>query len=541
MKKRKFNLLLNIVSICLSIAAIAVGIYSIKTASLNIGGTIGFEAHNVKATVSAQIKGDSVASDGTVNINGTPRSEYASIGDTINITGTEATTPTLSLPKFYFSDMVDSGTPADIYLKISVINNSAFNIKVYFDAPNITGVTTTIGEGSSSYAKLGTSTTNKSTDLILKLSLNANSSGAYENLADENSFSLTMHLETYEDFYVKNITETICDPPFAEVDNDGNEQLKAIKNTKNIKTSRLCTQLGHGTTQDLNGSEFKQLEWYAFAVKGINTGKGYIYNNVFYENGTENGELSDRWYSLFRIDVNADFSIKVGDNNVSLKGHELWFIQQYTVSGGYMIADENGEVVGTVEGRLFCDENIDSGNTKNTYANSTYQSKMYKYINDNTKTSDTYLTDTGIGFDTYYNNTLSKKTRTVNETANTTIRGETDTTFTVNNNFASTFWLLSYLEIGLLYNTSLTQTNKTCYLGTTYSIGQPNGLVLDDGEGNKFTYGSGWWLRTPSSYNEGCVKIGYMISCQGDIEGADVSGASVSIMNGVRTAFQITL
>ncbi|MDY2696211.1 MAG: hypothetical protein SOV27_03515, partial [Eubacteriales bacterium] len=100
MKKKKFNLLLEIATLCLCIAAIAIGVYSAKNASLNVSGTIGFEAHNVKATISAQIKGDGVTGS-TASADGTPRTDYATIGNTVNLTGTETTTQSLALTKFY--------------------------------------------------------------------------------------------------------------------------------------------------------------------------------------------------------------------------------------------------------------------------------------------------------------------------------------------------------------------------------------------------------------------------------------------------------
>ena len=57
MKKRKFIIWLNFVTICLSICAIAIGVYSIKTATLNVNGAIGFTAHNCKVSVLGDITG----------------------------------------------------------------------------------------------------------------------------------------------------------------------------------------------------------------------------------------------------------------------------------------------------------------------------------------------------------------------------------------------------------------------------------------------------------------------------------------------------
>ncbi|MCI7003266.1 MAG: DUF6273 domain-containing protein [Clostridia bacterium] len=512
MKKRKFNLLLQIATLCLCIAAIAIGVYSAKTASLNVSGTIGFEAHNVKATISAQIKGDGVTGS-TVSADGTPRTDYATIGNTVNLTGTETTTQSLALTKFYFSDMGESGTPADIYLKISVTNNSAFNIKVYFDVPNITGVTATIGEGSSSYVKLGTTDSDKSGNIVLKLSLNKNSSGDYDNLTTENNLNLTMHLEKYEDYYVKSITESVY-----------NTKTKAFEPKE---TSRLCTQLGHGTKEDLNGAEFKQLEWYAFAVKGLDTGKGYMYNNAFYENGTANGTLADRWYTLYDVNVNNDLTITVNSTNKSLKGHQLWFIQQYTVGGGYM-KDTSGS--NFVTGKKFNAD--DSQTTANTYANATYQSDIYKYLNNDTSNkcdsrteNNTFILDTGINLDKNYSTiSAALNKRVVNETAKTK-KGSTE--INVTNNFASTFWLLNYTELGLAYNKSLGQSNY-CSIVKNFSIGKTDGVT-----DMSMVLGVAWWLRSPDAVNLQalCVNV------TGPFSTMNVYTSVV----GVRAAFQIQI
>ena len=56
MKKRKFSMLLNIAVLCLCVAAIAIGVYSAKNASLNVTGTIGFTAHDCKVDVDISFK-----------------------------------------------------------------------------------------------------------------------------------------------------------------------------------------------------------------------------------------------------------------------------------------------------------------------------------------------------------------------------------------------------------------------------------------------------------------------------------------------------
>ncbi|MDY2696062.1 MAG: hypothetical protein SOV27_02750 [Eubacteriales bacterium] len=509
MKKRKFNLLLEIATLCLCVAAIAIGVYSAKTASLNVSGTIGFEAHNVKATISAQIMGDGVTGS-TASADGTPRTAYAKIGETVELTGTEteANKPSLALNKFYFSDMGESGTPADIYLKISVTNNSAFNIKVYFDVPNISGVTATIGEDSSSYLKLGTTSTDNSGDIVLKLSLNKNSSDDYDNLDTANNLNLTMHLEKYEDYYVKSITESVYNgSAFADV-----------------TTKRLCTQLGHGTKEDLNGAEFKQLEWFAFAIKGVDTGKDYIYNNKYCKNGTNNGSISERWYSLTNVNINNNLTIPTPSGNISAKGQTFWFIQQLTVGGGYSGLDASGRVC-DIPGKMFI--NYAEGDNANLYANgSTYQSDIFKYLNndstnkcDNIK-NNTFQSDTGISLDKTYT-TISKESnkRTVSETYTTKDTFDDERTININVNFSSTFWLLSDIERALiLLSLDATKSLREYSIGQTYDLNNPNKMIL-----------SSSWLRTPDETDNYYAKTSM---------GRSVVSDSIC---GIRAAFQITL
>lgn len=63
--KKKFSLLLNIVTICLCMGVIAIGIYSLKTATLNIGGTLGFTMHDAMVEVSGTIYDIAQVNNGT--------------------------------------------------------------------------------------------------------------------------------------------------------------------------------------------------------------------------------------------------------------------------------------------------------------------------------------------------------------------------------------------------------------------------------------------------------------------------------------------
>lgn len=135
MKKRKFNLLLEIATLCLCVAAIAFGVYSAKTASLNVTGTIGFNAHNCLVDVTAKLTGDGVItnSDGTktTSPNGNVRREPS------NLTATfDANAGKIEFGSLYFADMdTINGKAAPIKIIFTIVNNSAFDIKADVTIP----------------------------------------------------------------------------------------------------------------------------------------------------------------------------------------------------------------------------------------------------------------------------------------------------------------------------------------------------------------------------------------------------------------------
>ncbi len=130
MKKRKFVLFLNIASICLAICAIAIGVYSIKTASLKVGGSLGFVAHNAKVNIKAYMYGFSTAESGENPVTETNKVQLTADGGLnidgnngeINIQSTKGTGTT----KRYFSDA--SGDLEPITIVLTITNNSNFEV-----------------------------------------------------------------------------------------------------------------------------------------------------------------------------------------------------------------------------------------------------------------------------------------------------------------------------------------------------------------------------------------------------------------------------
>lgn len=136
MKKRKFNLLLEIATLCLCVAAIAIGVYSAKNASLNVSGTIGFEAHNCKVDVSVKLSGDGVV---TNSDNEVVSSANGYVRRTALVKQAEFATDASGVVDFgdlFFADLdTINGKAAPIKMTFTITNNSAFAIKAKVTLP----------------------------------------------------------------------------------------------------------------------------------------------------------------------------------------------------------------------------------------------------------------------------------------------------------------------------------------------------------------------------------------------------------------------
>ena len=122
MKKRKFSLILNIASICLAICATAFGIYALKTASLNLNGTVGFKAHNCDVNVYCTLSGaaDEEGNEITVSAFGSP-TQYVNLQDSA----------TWDIGTIYFNDMsdkIDGDIAKNIQITINMYNTSGYAV-----------------------------------------------------------------------------------------------------------------------------------------------------------------------------------------------------------------------------------------------------------------------------------------------------------------------------------------------------------------------------------------------------------------------------
>ena len=283
MKKRKVGFLFNIITICLAVVAIAVGVYSLQKSSLNISGSLGFTAHSVNARIDAYMYGYATTA------NGIPLTE----SEKVRLTETngllihdKATSYSLKLGATngsgnatrYFSNLGASGKMEDIVVEIIVSNTSGGtstpkNILANVDFANCipsSALTDKIRiDCDRSAAVLETTNGKTQETFTFKISLLPNSDGTYTNSAltsPSNNVSLKMNLEetTYKQSQVR--TDAIAIKKFTP------EYVNNLRTTLN----NLKLQYGPNNFLKYNDTVKCYAERYPYYVEMGHVGNDYI-------------------------------------------------------------------------------------------------------------------------------------------------------------------------------------------------------------------------------------------------------------------------
>lgn len=130
MKKRKISLFFNIVSLCLFVSAIVIGVFSVKSAKFNMNGSIGFVAHDCKVEVYGKITGAVDSSNNTITANtGTATVIFEESAGTGKLV-TENTNNSWNIGDIYFNDLNTSG---DTIANNIVITLTLKNVSELYD------------------------------------------------------------------------------------------------------------------------------------------------------------------------------------------------------------------------------------------------------------------------------------------------------------------------------------------------------------------------------------------------------------------------
>ncbi len=152
MKKHKLHIMLGLLTICLCLATLVVGVYSVKKLQLTTSGSIGFTIHssevNVVGSVSGAIRGKNL------NFAEVDNNTYSGQGSTGNQTWTDrfekqtedddknllAESDSWVLGEIYFNDFKDTISP--ITISFVITNYSSFPVKASVELPQISNVST---------------------------------------------------------------------------------------------------------------------------------------------------------------------------------------------------------------------------------------------------------------------------------------------------------------------------------------------------------------------------------------------------------------
>ena len=481
MKKRKFNILLNIATLCLCITAIAFGVYSAKTASLNVSGTIGFTAHNVKAKIEGFITNYADSADGAIVTTDTQIIADGGLalngGDaSFNLGATKGT----GTATRYFSDLGTSGNPEDIIVKIKITNTSDFDILVNVDMANCKATTTEL----ESIIKVDYDKSavvlakNDNATFTFNVKLLPNSDGSYGNTAlttpTSNNIQLKMNLEksAYTQSQVKT-DATIKQFTTAEVTKI-NSELSITNNKSYANVFPYYVEMG-----EVNNEKVKWL------IVGTSTKDSDNKDQITALTDSDKTPLSQGY--MLQDTTYVMLSEKVLYTN-NAKDYKISFQNKYVESGdclndyGYAAQD-------------YATSNIRAYLTgKSVYAQSTKTNTNYEpntslpIVNIMT----TYNLETDLLYEKIKGRTLKSLYNEPAASGNTkdmlivptSKTGFTEVDFT--GDTQDKLWLMSYTE----YHTLLKFTNYTLPFNTTVIGG---GVVTD---------GIGYFLRSPYIGND---------------------------------------
>ena len=194
--KRKIRIFLNIVLFVVCVGSLAFGVYSAKTAKLNVSGNVGFTAHNCKVDVYGYIYGHSTAPneepiEGVTNLK-KPDGSEATSASPLKIDGT---TVSLTFGTVYFSDLGSTNTkPEDITIVLTITNTSEYFPVLIEDTATDSPYSNYAISCSNPLSVLYLSSDEeKTTTVTYTLSAKQNAEGNYDNITTPVSISIGMN------------------------------------------------------------------------------------------------------------------------------------------------------------------------------------------------------------------------------------------------------------------------------------------------------------------------------------------------------------
>lgn len=485
MKKQKIGFILNIATICLALVAIVVGVYSLNQAKLNINGSLGFVAHNVKANIVTSITGSVAEANATYS----KTEVFKPSGDAgITLNGD---TQNISFTRYFSDNGTVNNKPAPIKVSFAITNQSDFDIKVDVSTPTLpTGVTMTTDKSSIKIAQ------NASGNITATFYLDSSSTG----LETTPITGLTLELSKFE-FKKSDIEVKYTD---------------SVLTTGAGLLSNYYIKYGTGKV----GSTTYDINWFIIGTYGTDGQiKTLTPATDFAKTLSTNGETG-----------------KILKDNVTYA-----FMSDYILTNGggttKYVPFNNNHFKNTTDNKYYSNEYTSV--LANDYSISTVRAYLIgKTVNTAIDASTSYIwkPDTATGVATYLNfftqNTLKGneiytliQPRTLGDMYKKMTGTSTDLTLPtavegISGTDADAFWLLSQNEA------------STLWTSTANCVG--NILIPKTGDTSSYTASAvNWWLRSPYSSESRCA---WRVYKKGVLNYANVVGEGLC---GVRPAFLI--
>ncbi len=268
MKKKKFNLLLNIATLCLCITAIAFGVYSAKTASLNITGTVGFQAHNCDVYVYGTVAGGTQTGGDA---------KFGAENSYINVHDTTKNSWTLGTLMFDdLGDVPEGKNAKDIVITLKMFNESKFDVRAKFNTNFLTA----------NYSGKVKATANPTTMVL----------PANKTLIDAQTMTITLSLESTSDFTGTAFSgETLVS--FEKKDENSTSPF-FIGETGTSLEGKFCMNIGTmpKNQRPSTATDNTPVVWYAYAYS---TDKGNTWQTLANKKYTSVEDVNTTYYYRF--------------------------------------------------------------------------------------------------------------------------------------------------------------------------------------------------------------------------------------------------
>ena len=483
MKKKKFNLLLNIATLCLCVAAIAFGVYSAKNASLNVTGTVGFTAHNVKAKVEAWISGFAETPDGEPVTN----KVQITSNDGLLLDGKDAsfdlgaTKGSSDTATRYFSDLGTSGNPEDIVVEIKITNmTKTFNVLSNVDFANSKATTDALKDKikvdcDRSAAVLGT-TDGTSATFTFKISLLPNSDGSYgdDSLKSPSASNIQIKMNLGK----TDFTQTQIKSDAVAVKEFTTPEIDKIKSDLNI-TSGDCYANKFPYYVEMGERENQgKIKWLIIGARTVDTD-----NNETY------APLAEKDTTAFGLGLMLNKTYVMLSEKVlyteSTSNYGISFQNAYANDDTTSPAYKNTNSAYSAQDYATSNVRNYLNGVDNIYRSYKYDKATKLYSSDTTRTKINLLSDYNLTSDPMYEKveertltSLYSNIGTFNSEATKWSSDYSGTDENLKGTTSDKLWLLSQDEITALLNESLRKTNIY---------------------GKMSSSATSWWLRSPYS------------------------------------------